>query len=115
MEGYCLLTQNYENRGVCFEEKRRKIKALKHSELRDPKFINGRVKQTINNPDFIYSDFDYPKSREVYYKFEFKINGKNVYTKVVIDITKIPLLVVSVFRPDYIKEQNKTKLLYGKI
>ncbi len=111
---YCLETTDYENNKVIFTEAQKQLKADKHPELRDNNFINGRVKQAINRPRFVYQDCDKPNSRKVFYMEEFVMNGKSRYTKVIIDFKKTPLFVVSAYRPDYVKERNKTKLLYGK-
>jgi hypothetical protein len=109
----CLETVDHENNKVIFTEEQRQKKAVKHPELRDNNFINSRLKQTINRPDFIYQDCDKPNSRNALYLKEFVLNGKPRYTKVTIDFKKKPQFVVTAYRPDYVKERNKTKLLYG--
>ena len=53
-------------------------------------------------------------SRDVYYGREFKINNIVRYTKVVLEIMQDGLSVVTAYRPDYVKERGKTKLIYGK-
>ena len=109
----CLETTDYENNKVIFTEEQREMKAAKHPELRDNNFINDRLKQTIKRPDFIYQDCDKQNSRKVLYREEFVLNGKTRYTKVTIDFKKKPQFVVTAYRPDYVKERSKSKLLYG--
>lgn len=49
----------------------------------------------------------------MYYKREYKINSSVRYLKVVLNDRGDHLFVVTAFRPDYVKERGKTKLLYG--
>lgn len=110
----CLETKDYEGKDTIFTEEQRKEKVPRHPELLDLKFINGRVKKTIQNPDFVYEDLAQPDKRRVHYLEEYKINKSFRYTKVVIDTSVNPLFVVTAFRPASVKERGKTKLLYGK-
>lgn len=114
METSCLITKNHEGKKVIFTEKQRILHSSKHPELRDIEFINGRVKRAIESPDFIYQDLAEPKKRQALYIREFNINGMTRYTKVVILITPNPYIVITAFRPSYVKERGKTQLLYGK-
>ncbi len=114
---YCLDTINYEKKRVIFLEEIRQIKAKKRPELRGKegdKFINGRVKEAIQNPHFVYEDYSHPNDRQVHYILEFSINDTSRYTKVVVSKNENPLHVITAYRPDYIKEKGKTKLLYGE-
>lgn len=108
------MTKNHEGKEVIFTEKQRLSHLLKHPELRDSKFIDGRVRRAIESPDFIYQDLAEPKERQALYIKEFCINGITRYTKVVILIIRNPYIVKTAFRPDYVKERGKTQLLYGK-
>ena len=114
METCCLITTNHEGKKVIFTEKQRLLHSSKHPEVRDTKFINGRVKQAIESPQFIYQDLTDPKRRQAFYIKEFVINHIARYTKVVILAIGDPYTVITAFRPDYVKERGKTKLLYGK-
>lgn len=114
MEKYCLDITNYEKKRVIFLEETRRIKSIKHPELRDEKFINNQVREAINNPDFVYQDYAHPDNRQVYYKFNYSVNGRNIYTKVVMALKENPLLVITAFRPDYVKERGKTQIIYGQ-
>ncbi len=109
----CLETVDYENNKVIFTEAQRQQKVAKRPELRDDNFINGRLKQTINCPNFVYQDCDKPNSRKAFYLQEYVVNGRPRYTKVVVDFKKKPQFVITAYRPDYVKERSKTNLLYG--
>lgn len=111
---YCLEVLDYEGNKVIFTEEQRIKKSAKRPELRDDKFINGRLKQAINCPTFVYQDCDKPNNRKAFYLEEFRINGKIRYTKVIVDFKQKPQFVITAYRPDYVKERGKTKLLYGK-
>lgn len=95
-----------------FTEDQWQEKQQKHPELREKTFIE-RVKQTIEAPSFVYEDF-LKSERFVYYCREFKINSRTVYTKIVLVEQTEDLFVITAYRPDYVKERSKTKLLYGK-
>ena len=114
MPQYCLQTKNYEGKTVVFEENVRLLKAKKHSELRVPSFINGRVQKTIKAPEFVYDVFGYEGLRAAYYMEEFIVNGISRYTKVVVEQIGNPLKVITAFRPNNVKESGKTKLLYSR-
>jgi len=114
---YCLEITDYKGEKVVFLEETRLIKSKKHPELRGNEgieFVNGRVKETIQKPDFIYEDYNYPKKRQCQYIKEFKCNNEYRYTKVVIRRIGRPLYVVTAFRPNNVKERDKTKLLFGE-
>ena len=116
IEECCLKTTNYEKKQVIFLEKTRQIKAGKHFELRGEdgeRFINGRVREAIQNPHFVYEDFAEPKKRRAYYFLEYG-GDKNRYTKVVITNHGNLLVVITAYRPNHVKERGKTKLIYGE-
>jgi hypothetical protein len=110
----CLITTDHEDKKVIFTERQRLLKSDKHPELRSPDFINGRVKDAIKNPDFIYQDLGRPEERIAVYKLEFKINERNKYTKIVMNTRPNSYFIITAFRPENVKERGKTKLLYGK-
>ena len=107
----CIDTKNHEGIRTIFPEDQRVEKAKKHPELRQLDFIE-RVKTTIEKPDFVYEDLD-GGDRHMCYCREYKINSRTQYTKVVIRTAKQCNYVITAYRPDYVKEQGKTKLLYG--
>ena len=110
---FCLETR-YRGEKVVFTEKQRALKSPKHPELRDMDFIKGRVKNAIEDPDFIYQDLAHPATRQVHYLAEYCINNETRYTKVVISKKENLFFVITAYRPNYIKELSKTKLLYQK-
>ena len=110
----CLEAIHYEGKRVVFAEAQRALKSQKHSELRDVEFISGRVKRAIECPSFVYEDLAFPKVRRAHYIEEFMINSRYRYTKVVLEEEKDYFSVITAYRPDYVKERGKTKLLYGK-
>lgn len=107
----CIDTKNHEGVQTIFTEEQRLEKAKKHSELRHTEFIE-MVRLTIEKPDFIYMDLG-GSDRHVCYCREYKINSRTQYTKVIIRTAKHCNYVVTAYRPDYVKERNKTELLYG--
>lgn len=115
MHQCCLRTADHNGISVIFLEAQRAFKAQKHPELRNPEFVSGRVKTAIQEPSFVFKDLAQPGERCVHYLKEFEMNGRSRYTKVVIDAICDPREVVTAFRPDYVKEQGKTDLLYGHI
>jgi len=115
VEDICLKTKRYNGgKRVIFTEKQRILKSEKHPELREPDFINRRIKNTIENPNFVYQDLAKPFNREALYITEFKINNIFRYTKVILEKREDYFFVITAFRPNYIKEKGKTKLIYGK-
>jgi hypothetical protein len=108
----CIDTKNNEGIRVVFVEKQRQQKSLKHPELREESFIK-RIKIAIEKPDFVYEDLA-KKGRLVYYKYEYSLSGRTKYTKVVLDKKGFGYFVVTSYRPDYVKERSKAKLLYGE-
>jgi len=111
MSTNCIDTKNYEGIRTVFTEARRLEKAQKHPELRQSSFIE-RVKKTIEKPDFVYEDMD-GISRRACYCREFKINSRIMYTKVILLKLKTHDVVITAYRPDYVKERGKTGLIYG--
>ena len=105
-------TKNVFGVKVVFTEKQRKEKMLKHPELRLDSFTE-RIKKAIENPDFIYQDLT-DKRRYAYYAREYAINSRVVYTKVILKNGKKNCFIITAYRPDYVKERSKTRLLYGK-
>lgn len=57
MSENCIDVRNYEAVRTIFTEKQRRLKSLKHPELREASFIE-RVKDTIQQPDFVYATFN---------------------------------------------------------
>src|SRR3989344_895035 len=104
---HCVDLLNYEGIRTIFTEEQRILKSDKHPELRTEEFIE-RVKKTITNPTFIYEDYD-KKNRYSYYCEEYKINSRVMYTKVMLLKLKTHYLVITAYRPDFVKERNKTK------
>jgi hypothetical protein len=104
--------KDYSGKRTVFSEAQRVQKSRKHPELREEHFIM-RMKEAIQNPDFIYEDLD-TKTRKVHYRREYSINTRIKYTKVVIQEARTYNIVITAYRPDYVKERGKTKLLYGK-
>jgi len=111
MKEYCISTKDYAGIKTVFTERQRQLKMLKHPELREYGFIK-RVKETIENPGFIYEDFA-EVGRLVYYKHEYSVNGRPKYVKISIDVKKVPHFVITAFRPDKVKEKGRTKIIYG--
>lgn len=112
MSQFCIETKNHEGKRAIFTEKQRQEKAKKHPELRDDFFIEN-VQRTIESPTFVYEDL-LAMERVVYYCREFKINSLVRYTKVVLTEDDAHFFVITAYRPDYVKERGKTKLLYGQ-
>ena len=108
----CIKTKNYAGIRTIFSEEQRNLKSPKHPELREKDFIE-RIKKTIEKPDFIYADLS-QKYRLAYYLLDYGINSKTRYTKVIVKESKNLCFVVTAYRPDYVKERGKTKLIYGK-
>lgn len=111
----CLKTRDHEGGQVIFTERQRTLKSKKHPELRNQDFISGRVKRTIEQPNFIYEDLANPGIRRAIYALEYLSSAGSRYTKVVAE-TKPDghHFVVTAFRPDSVKERGKSKLIYGK-
>ena len=110
---FCLETR-YRGEKVVFTEEQRALKSVKHPELRDIDFIKGRVKNAIEDPDFIYQDLAHPETRRIHYLKEYSINNETRYTKVVISKEEMLFFVITAYRPNYIKESGKTKMVYQK-
>ncbi|MCL4509679.1 MAG: PBECR2 nuclease fold domain-containing protein [Bacteroidetes bacterium] len=71
------------------------------------------VKKTIQDPDFINLDKDFP-NRQLYYKYKRKEKDKKVYMKVVVQTGTNPYFVVTAFlanirKGDPLKWQKGTK------
>lgn len=112
MSEYCIDTKDHNGIRVILIEAHRQRKMIKHPELREPSFLL-RIKAVIENPGFIYEDFA-EKDRLVYYKYEYSVNGRAKYIKVVVQVRNTPFTIVTAFRPDRVKERGKSKLIYGK-
>ena len=102
----------YDGNKIIFTEKQWQIKCLKRPELREEGILL-RIKGVLEKPDFVYKDLA-GSDRLVYYKCEYSVNGRNRYLKVVISTEKIPYSVITAYRPDYVKERDKTELVYGQ-
>jgi hypothetical protein len=109
----CLITKNYEGKLTIFTKKQFKLKSKQRPELRE-KDILERIKKTVENPTFIYEDYTKSKKRVAYYLYEYKINGIVKYMKVMINRCSNYLFIITAYRPNYVKERDKTKLLYGE-
>jgi len=108
----CLITKNHEGIMVVFTKKQLDLKAKQRPELREEGILH-RIEETIKNPTFIYEDYENRKQRVAYYCYEYKIDGRDRYMKVMLSIHLDYLFVITAYRPDYIKERGKTNLLYG--
>lgn len=108
----CIDTKNYEGVRTIFTEAQRADKAKRHPELRQADFIQ-RVKEAVEKPDFVYEDLD-KTTRFAYYCREYKINNRIRYTKVILSNQQGRYFVITAYRPDYVKERNKSTLFYGK-
>ncbi len=115
---YCLKTEDDLGNKVVFSEKQRRKKAKSHPELRDDKFINGRLKTAINHPHFVYGDVA-KNNFHCYYIREFHFDtsrGKGwQYTKVIVLVIVKPYQIITAFRPQIIKEEGRTKCLRKNI
>jgi hypothetical protein len=114
MARFCLEAHTWEGKKVIFEETNRAAHESKHPELADPSYIQGRVRDAIERPTFVYRDFEHPKKRIVCYLEEYRLNGTPRYTKVVLIKGSEPWKVATAFRIDYVKEQGRTEIIYGK-
>jgi hypothetical protein len=103
-------TNNYEGIRTIFTESQIEKKADKHPELRQDDFLT-RVQCTIERPDFVYQDME-KSDYQVYYSKEVEVNSRTRYTKVVVHNNRTHCFVVTAYRPDYVKERGKTKLLF---
>ena len=111
-ETYCLTVENYEGRRVVFTDQQRESKAPNRPELREDGILE-RIRKTIEHPTFVYLDFEHAH-RFAYYRREYKINDRVRYVKVVLQERTHDLFVVTAYRPNYVKERGKTKLLHGE-
>jgi len=115
-EPLCLDCVAYDGMRTIFKESTRAFKALKHPWLRDQDFISSRVRRAITSPSFVYRDYNDPETRRAFYCFEFKSPLGCRYTKVV--VRRIRLRdhweVVTVYRPNSVKERDGRELLHGK-
>ena len=111
-EIYSLDVKDYGGRRVVFTDQQRELKAPNRPELRE-KGILERIRRTIENPGFVYSDIEH-RHRLAYYREEYKINGTVRYMKVVLQNRNNYLFVITAYRPNYVKERGKSKLIYGK-
>lgn len=74
----------------------------KHFPLTLPGFFN-RMKDCILNPTFIYPSYK-DKNCFCFYYFEYEMNSRKRYTKVVVKRTKYIYYILTGFRPDNIPE-----------
>src|SRR3989344_9513882 len=112
MSEYCIDCKNYEGIRTIFFEKLRKEKALKHPELNVASFIK-RIMIAITNPNFVYEDLS-DQNRCAYYVREYAINSRIMYTKVIVRKEGESCFIVTAYRPDYVKERSKSRLVYGE-
>lgn len=110
-ESLCLSCIDYAGRRVVFVERQRAFKAQKRPELLERGIIE-RIRQTLESPVFVYGDIEHG-DRLVYYRDEYAIDGIIRYMKVVVRAGPDLLRVITAYRPDYVKERGKTRLLYG--
>ncbi len=118
-EECCLVAHHYENnKKVYFLESVRIFKENKRPELqnKDGSFIQKRVLDAIQSPDFVYPDYKFPHKRSAHYLKEFKINNRAHYTKVILEYKSSEdcYFVITAFRPMSVKERGKRALLYGE-
>jgi len=110
----CLEALHYGGKRAIFTKRQQAIKSVNRPELRDPEFIKGRLRRAIEAPTFSYQDIDKPKTRQVMYLREFKIDNRVKYTKVIAEEKKHHFFIITAYRPDYVKERGKTKVLFGE-
>ena len=111
-EQLCLDVLDKDGVRVIFTEKQRLLKMEKRPELRDAAFLK-RLSDAIQKPHFIYANFEKPAKRQALYFREFKVNGRIRYIKAVLEKCSNYMFLVTAYRPDYVKERGKTKLIYG--
>lgn len=111
----CFSVIDFSGRQVVFTEKRR-IKKAKLRPILNAKWFTDRIKETIRNPDFVYTDIAEPQQKHVYYLREFGTSNSTRYTKVVVWLGDVVAEVVTAYRPDYVKEKGKKNgnLIYGQ-
>jgi hypothetical protein len=112
MPKHCIDCKDYEGIRIIFSEDQRKEKMLKHPELRGDAFIT-RIQNALEHPSFIYEDLAETK-RCAYYVREYGINSKIVYTKVIVQKGTQSGFVITAYRPDYVKERGKSRLIFGE-
>src|SRR3989344_5213333 len=111
-ETCCIDVKDYSGRRTIFTHRQLELKSPNRPELREEGILE-RVKETIENPNFVYLDLEH-SDRFVYYRREYKINSRVQYMKVILRDRKEDLFVITAYRPDYVKERGKTKLIYGE-
>lgn len=111
-ETCCIDVKDYSGRRTVFTDRQRELKAPNRPELREDGILE-RIKETIENPSFIYLDLEHT-NRFAYYLSEYTINSRVIYMKVILQERKNDLFVITAYRPNYVKERGKTKLVYGK-
>jgi len=111
-ETYCLDVKDYSGRRTVFTHQQLELKAPNRPELREDGILE-RIRETIENPTFIYLDLEH-SDRFAYYRREYKINSRIKYMKVILQDRKLDLFVITAYRPDYVKERDKTNLVYGE-
>ena len=110
--GNCIDVKDYNGIRTVFTNTQWKIKQTQRPELQEKSIIE-RIKKTVQEPSFVYSDLS-DKTRSAYYMMEYRVNGRNRYLKVVIKKYKKYNFIITAYRPDYVKERGKTKCIYGK-
>ena len=108
----CVDCKNYKGVRIIFTDVQRNEKSNKHPELRKDDFLE-RIVSAVQKPAFVYEDLD-RKDYYAYYFREFKINSRTRYTKVIARKLKYYHFIITAYRPDFVKERGKTKLLYGE-
>lgn len=103
--------KDYEGRTVIFTDKQLDLKSPRRPELREEGILD-RIAEAVARPSFVYEDYVHA-DRLVYYREEYKIDGRVRYMKVVVQARDSDFFIVTAFRPDYVKERGKTKLAYG--
>ncbi len=94
-----------------FSEKNRQRHILKHPELREVNFPE-RIQKAITEPKCIYPAYGLKrKNKFCYYYYEFTLNGKPRYTKVVVLRTKSLYVIMTAWRDTKIKESKYFKEL----
>lgn len=104
----CLITKNHEGKLTVFTKKQFELKSRQRPELREENILE-RVQQTIEKPSFIYEDYEDPVNRLACYLFEYKINSRSRYMKVILRNYPSYLFVITAYRPDYVKERTKIR------
>ena len=95
---------DYRGIRTVFTEKRWKVKAVQHPELKSPKFLRN-VERTLREPQEVWEDYGDPKNRRCYYR---KYSVKT-HVKVVVWM-RGDCQIITAFETNYIKETNYSHL-----